>query len=204
VPRAGLTADKVVREAAALADEAGYDKLTLAAVAERTGVRLPSLYKHVASLDALRQGVAALATSELADAMTAAAVGRAGSDALRAVADAYRDYGRAHPGRYAATVRAPRPDDAGHTAAVDAVLQVVFAVLAGWGITGDDAIDATRALRGFLALEAGGGFGMPRDIDRSYQRFITAFDTALGNWVGQPTRPAGEPGPPKRQRPQAS
>lgn len=164
MPRVGLTAGKVIAAAAALADEAGYDKLTLAAVADRAGVRLPSLYKHVASLDALRQGVAALATRELADAMTAAAVGRAGSDALRAVAGAYRDYGRAHPGRYAA-----------------AVLRVVFAVLAGYGITGDDAIDATRAPRGFRTLEAGGGFGMPRDIDRSYQRFITAFDTALGS-----------------------
>jgi AcrR family transcriptional regulator len=207
VPRAGLTAGKVIAEAAALADQAGYDRLTLAAVAERTGVRLPSLYKHVASLDALRQGVAALATRELADAMTAAAVGRADSDALRAIAGAYLDYGRAHPGRYAATVRAPRPDDADHTAAADAVLRVVFAVLAGYGITGDDAIDATRALRaalhGFLTLEAGGGFGMPRDIDRSYQRFITAFDTALGTWASQPDRPAGDPAPPNRQRPQA-
>lgn len=190
MPRAGLSTGKVIAEAAALADEAGYDKLTLAAVAERTGVRLPSLYKHVASLDALRQGVAALATRELADTMTAAAVGRAGSDALRAVADSYRDYGRAHPGRYAATIRAPRPDNAGHNAAAEAVLHVVLAVLAGYGITGDDAIDATRALRaalhGFLALEAGGGFGMPHDIDRSYQRFITAFDTALNNWAARP------------------
>ena len=125
--------------------------------------------------------------------MTAAAVGRAGSDALRAVAGAYRDYGRAHPGRYAATVRAPQPDDADHTAAAAAVLRVVFAVLAGYGITGDDAIDAARALRaalhGFVTLEAGGGFGMPRDIDRSYQRFITAFDTALSE-LGRAARPA--------------
>jgi Tetracyclin repressor-like, C-terminal domain len=76
-----------------------------------------------------------------------------------------------------------RPGDAAHIAAADAVLRVVFAVLAGYGITGKDAIDAVRALRavlhGFLTLEAD-GFGMPRDIDRSYQRFITAFDTALG------------------------
>ena len=84
------------------------------------------------------------------------------------------------------------------------MLRVVFAVLAGYGITGDDAVDATRALRGFLTLEAGGGFGMPRDIDRSYQRFITASDAALANWAGQPARPAGGPGPPERQRHLAS
>lgn len=200
MPRAGLSTDKVVAEAAAAADELGYDKLTLAVIAERLGVRLPSLYKHVASLDALRQGVAALATRELAEAMTAAAVGRAGSQALRAVADAYRDYGRAHPGRYAATVRAPGPTDTAHNAAAEAVLRVVFAVLAGYQITGDDAVDAARALRaalhGFLTLEAAGGFGMPRDIDRSYDRLITAFDTALSNWSPQPAAPGT---PPPRQ-----
>jgi hypothetical protein len=121
--------------------------------------------------------------------------------ALRAVAVAYRDYGRAHPGRYAGTMRAPRPGDAAHTAAAEAVLRVVFAVLAGYGITGDDAIDAARAhraaLHGFLTLEARGGFGLSRDIDHFYQGFITAFDTAPGTWAAQPDPTAGDPGTPE-------
>lgn len=192
MPRAGLTRDKVITAAAAIVDEAGWDKLTLAAVAERTGVRLPSLYKHVDSLDALRQGVSALATRELADALTAAAVGRSGAQALFAIADAYRDYARAHPGRYAATIRAPQPDDADHIAAADAALKVIFAVLAGYGITGDDTIDVTRALRaalhGFVTLELAGGFGMPNDLDHSYRRLLTAFDRALITDTDPPAR----------------
>lgn len=192
----------MVAEAADVADELGFDKVTLAAVAQRLNVRLPSLYKHVTSLEALRQGVAALATRELAEALTGAAVGRAGGAALRAVADAYRAYGRAHPGRYAATIRAPEPDDAPHKAAAEAVLRIVFAVLAGYDITGDDAVDATRALRaalhGFLSLEAAGGFGMPRAVDRSYDRFMTAFDAALDNWVRTPAAPKTSAAPRKR------
>lgn len=183
MPRAGLSPQKVISEAASVVDEVGWDNLTLAAVAERVGVRLPSLYKHIASLTALRQGVAALATRELADALTAAAVGRSGSQALTAIADAYRAYGRTHPGRYAATVRAPDPDDAEHLAAAAAVLQVVFAVLAGYGITGDEAVDVTRSLRaslhGFVTLETAGGFGMPNDVDRSFARMLSDFDRAL-------------------------
>lgn len=188
----------MVAEAAAVVDDVGWDRLTLAAVADRVGVRLPSLYKHVSSLDALRQGVAALATRELAEAMTDAAVGRAGSEALHAVAGAYRDYGRAHPGRYAATVRAPDPADAVHTAAADAVLRVLFAILAGYGLTGADAVDATRALRaalhGFVTLEAAGGFGMPREVERSYERFVTAFDAALRGWADDPPEPTRRTG----------
>ena len=183
MPRAGLTRDKVIAEAADVVDELGWDKLTLAAVAERTGVRLPSLYKHVESLDALRQGVAARATRELADALTAAAVGRSGSQALFAIANAYRDYARAHPGRYAATIRAPQPDATEHIAAADAALEVIFAVLAGYGVTGDDTIDVTRALRaalhGFVTLELAGGFGLPNDLDHSFRQLLTAFDRAL-------------------------
>jgi AcrR family transcriptional regulator len=186
VPRAGLSRARLAAEAAALADEVGWDRVTLAALAERVGVRLPSLYKHVESLDALRQEVATLATRELADALTVAAVGRAGHDALRSVADAYRAFGRAHPGRYQATVRAAAPDDPAHTAASEAALQVVLAVLRGYGITGEDAIDAARGLRaalhGFVTLEAAGGFGLPREVDRSYARWLDAWDRALRGW----------------------
>jgi AcrR family transcriptional regulator len=177
----------VVTAAAELADEAGFDRLSLAALAARLGVRLPSLYKHIDSLDGLRRDVAVLAVTELGAVMSAAAIGRAGSDALRAVASAYRHYGQAHPGRYAATVRAPAADDAEHTAAAESVLRVVLAVLAGYGLTGNDAIDATRALRatlhGFVALEAGGGFGMPVDVDRSYTWLVDGFDATLHRWA---------------------
>jgi AcrR family transcriptional regulator len=187
VPRAGLSHPAVVTGAAELADEIGFDRLTLAALAARLGVRLPSLYKHIDSLDGLRRDVAVLAVTELGATISAAAVGRAGSDALRAVADAYRRYGQAHPGRYAATIRAPGADDAEHTAAAEGVLRVVLAVLAGYGLAGNDAIDATRALRaglhGFVALEAGGGFGMPVDVDRSYTRLVDGFDATLHRWA---------------------
>ncbi len=183
MPRAGLSTQKVIAEAAVVVDVVGWDNLTLAAVADRLNVRLPSLYKHIASLTALRQGVAALATRELADTLTSAAVGRSGSQALFAIANAYRDYARTHPGRYQATIRAPQPDDTAHVDAAGAVLRVVLAVLAGYGISGNDAIDITRALRaalhGFVTLEVAGGFGMPQDIDHSYRRMLTGFDRAL-------------------------
>ncbi|MFM9878424.1 MAG: TetR-like C-terminal domain-containing protein [Rhodoglobus sp.] len=48
--------------------------------------------------------------------------------------------------------------------------------LSGYGLTGDDEIDAIRSLRsalhGFVALEAAGGFGLPLDVDRSYTRLV--------------------------------
>lgn len=186
MPRAGLTPKIVVEEAARLADEVGLDRLTLAMLAQRLGVALPSLYKHVRGLDALLQKLSALATAELAAEVSAAAAGRARTDAVRSVAAAYRDYARRHPGRYPATQRVPDPDDPEHVVAGERAVGTIYAVLRGYGLSGDDTVDATRALRsalhGFIALESAGGFGLPQDIDRSFAQLVEALDIAFRAW----------------------
>jgi len=186
VPRAGLTPAIVVDEAARLADEVGLDRLTLATLAQRLGVALPSLYKHVRGLDALLQKVSALATAELAAVLAEAAAGRSRGDAVRSAAAAYRSYAHQFPGRYQAGQRVPDPSDPAHVAAGERGVGTLFAVLRGYGLDGDDAVDATRALRsalhGFVVLESGGGFGLPRDIDRSFDRMVAVLDAGFDRW----------------------
>jgi hypothetical protein len=136
--------------------------------------------------DGLKRDLALLAVRELTAALSSAAVGRAGRDALEAIARAYRDYARAHPAREAASVRAPDPDDAEHVAAGRAAVDVLAAALAGYGIAGDDAIDAIRCLRaamhGFVTLEAAGGFGLPQSVDATYVRLVDLLDAAFTSW----------------------
>jgi AcrR family transcriptional regulator len=191
MPRAGLSETRVLEEAERMADEVGLSQLTLAALAARLGVRQPSLYKHIDGMDGLRRGLAIRAKNELADILAHAAIGRERGDAITAIAHAYREWAREHPGRYAAAQRAPAADDAGDIAASHAVVAVVTAVLAGYQLRDDDAVDATRALRsalhGFVTLELDGGFGLPVDIDRSFERLIRGLVTALTNWTEQPT-----------------
>ncbi|ARC55633.1 putative HTH-type transcriptional regulator [Frondihabitans sp. 762G35] len=183
MPRAGLTRDRIAEEAEVVADEVGLERVTLAAVAERLGVRMPSLYKHIESLEGLRVAVGERAKTELAAEMAAATVGRAGDDALLALAHAVRGWARQHPGRYAATVRAPRDGDTAETAAADSAARVVFDVLRAYGLEGDDAVHATRAFRsalhGFVSLEASGGFGLPTDVDASFEWFVRALASGL-------------------------
>lgn len=187
MPRAGLTPQRVVDEAAKVADEVGWERLTLAAVAERLGVRLPSLYKHVSSLEALRSHVRAQALRELTAALARPLLGAAGTEALRAVAIAYRDFAREHPGRYEATIAAPSPDNPEHVKAAEAAMEVIGATLRGYRLTGDEAIDAARTLRaclhGFVHLEGAGGFGLPVDVDRSFARMVDSLDVTLRGWA---------------------
>ena len=197
MPRAGLGPAAVVAAAVELADEVGFTGLAMGLLAERLGVRTPSLYKHVDSLDALRRGVSVQAKRELGDALARATVGRAGPDAVRAFADAHRRWARDHPGRYAASLRAARVDDEEDRRVSDAALGVLYDVLAGFALPEDRLVDAARALRsalhGFAALEAAGGFGLPRDVDRSYAFLVDTL--VAGLQAEHATAPQDERGP---------
>jgi len=170
-----------------VADEVGLENLTLTAIAPRLGVRMPSLYKHVASADALKRLVAIRATREMADVFARAAAGKSEAGALAAIASAWREWANVHRGRYAATVRAPARDDAEHSAAADDVLAIVLAALAGYALRGDDAIHAARAFRstmhGFISLEQAGAFGLPVNVDRSFDRLVAGLADTLRSWT---------------------
>ena len=60
-------------------------------------------------------------------------------------------------------------------------------MLAGYQLSGDDAIDAARVfqatLHGFISLKQAGGFGLPVDVDRSFDRLIAGLAGTLGAWT---------------------
>lgn len=181
--RPRLSPDRVVAEAAALADERGIQALSLAPLAERLGVRVPSLYKHVGGLDDLHRRLALAGLRDLAEELGAATVGRSGRDALLACATAWRAYAKAHPGRYGAIQRAPDSDDTELLAAATRLTELVFAILRGYGLDEEQTVHATRAVRsalhGFVTLEAAGGFGLPQGVDDSYARLVALLDSGL-------------------------
>jgi AcrR family transcriptional regulator len=186
VPRAGLTTSRVVEAAEDVADELGLENLTLAAVAPRLGVRMPSLYKHVAGIDELQRLMSVHAKNETADVLARATAGKSGPQALLAMLDTWRTWAKAHPGRYATTVRAPDKDEVEDTEASNAVLNIIYAALASYRLQGDDAVNAVRLLRahfhGFISLERAEGFKFPNDIDHSFDLLVGALHQMLSNW----------------------
>lgn len=186
MPRAGLTRDVVISEAARLIDQRGVEGLSLGVLAEKLGVRVPSLYKHVDGVPALRRGVMLAAKEALGGAMAHAAVGRSGDAAITAISLAYRKWALDHPGQYPMTVQAPVPNDEDDAAVSSKLVEVGYRVLEGYGFQGDDAVDATRffrsALHGYVALETSGGFTLPVELERSYLRLVDNVVTAINTW----------------------
>ena len=186
MPRAGLTAEAVVERAAELLEQRPDDELTLAAVAESLGVRTPSLYKHVDGLPGLRRGLTLRAKASIGAALAQATIGRSRADAICSLALAYRRWALEHPMQYPLTVPVAADDDEADRAASTAAVEVIYAVLAGYDLVGDDAVDATRFLRaavhGFVSLESAGSFKLERDLERSYAALVESVVTALETW----------------------
>ena len=184
MPRAGLTAADVVQAAADIADERGYQQLTIGLVAARLGIRAPSVYKHVSGLAELQHQLATRAMSELGDAVAAAVAGRAGRDALAGLARACRDYVVAHPGRYAATVGAgfAGPGDP-LLAASTRVIELIAAVLRGYDIPEPDLVHTIRTVRcvlhGWCMLQLTNAFQWSGDVERSFEQLISFMDYGL-------------------------
>ncbi|TGN76564.1 TetR/AcrR family transcriptional regulator [Streptomyces bauhiniae] len=184
--RAGITADRLVAAAAELADEAGFEHVTLSALARRFGVKDASLYSHVRNLNDLRTRLALYAGGELIDRIAAAVAGRAGRDALTAFANAYRAYALEHPGRYAATQIRIDQSLIADSPALRRTAEITYGMLRAYGLNEPDLTDAVRLLRstfhGYCVLESAGGFGAGRAVDASWEKGVEALHRALENW----------------------
>ncbi|WP_432487357.1 TetR/AcrR family transcriptional regulator [Kineococcus sp. SYSU DK018] len=186
MPRAGLSREVVVALAVELVAGSwtGPAGLSLSAVAARAGVATPSLYKHVGSLAELRAEVALVGVRELTRACTAAALGRQGEDALRALARAVRGFAAERPGLYAAAqVDAATGSTRELAAAAGDLVGVFTAVLHGFGVPPERHVDAVRSVRaavhGFAVLEAQGGFQLPDDVDGSLETLLDVLAAGL-------------------------
>ena len=184
--RVGLTTERLVRAGAELADEVGFAEVTVSALARRFDVRVASLYSHVRNSQDLRTRIALLALEELADRASDAVAGRAGKDALTALADVYRDYAREHPGRYAAAQLRLDPEAAAASAGVRHA-RLTRAILRGYDLTEPDQTPAVRLLgsvfHGYVSLELGGGFSHSApDTQETWTRVLDALDALLRNW----------------------
>jgi AcrR family transcriptional regulator len=184
--RVGLSAERLTQAGAELADEVGFDQVTVSELARRFDVKVASLYSHVKNSQDLLTRIALLALEELADQVAEALAGRAGKDALTAVANVYRDYAREHPGRYAATQFKLDPEAAAASAG-GRHAQMMRAIMRGYDLAEPDQTHAVRLLgsvfHGYVSLKLGGAFSHSAPgPQQTWSRIQDALDTLLRNW----------------------
>lgn len=182
------TRQEILAAAWSVVRETGWTGLTQRAVAERVGMRAPSLYGHFASKLDIVDAMFGQAWAEYA--ATAAAAEERGlpkdpREALRIVASQWLDSMTAEPERHALMNQRPVPgfvpSEDSYAPAVR-VLDALHRLLEGLGIDDPDAPDLWTALLGGLASQQNandpGGTRWKRLVPRVVEMFLNEVDPA--------------------------
>lgn len=181
--------DAITSAARAILEEDGLDALTMQAVAERVGVRAPSLYKHVADRNALIRAVTGAVADDLAAALRAPRGSRDPRGGLRAMARRYRTFVRENPAGYALLFTRLGPDLLPADATMAALGGPIVAVVAQ--LVGEDrALETARTFvawaHGFTSLELAGGFRLGGDIEAAYANGIELILAGISEEAPRP------------------
>lgn len=168
--RPRLDREAVLRAAEETVGEAGWPSLTMAAVAARVGVRVPSLYNHVQGLDDLRAAVQVRAMEALSAQLRTAAMGHLGEEGLLGLAHAQRAFALRHRDLYLAATTEPLDREAYFAAALPGL--EAFLAMTGDGEPGPEAIQRAvacfSAFHGPIALECAGFFDETVDTESTF------------------------------------
>ncbi len=179
MPATGRAARRaeIVRVAGELLAEDGREGVSMRRIADRLGMRAPSLYKHFPDKRALEHALISAGFEQLAAAFTDALAAADQHDPLRTLAITYRRFAtqRAHLYRLMTedeldrSLLAPGVEDAASRPLVDA--------LAG---DGDLARAAFAFVHGMTVLELNRRFPPDADLDAAWERGIAALTPTPG------------------------
>ena len=178
----------IVSAARGILERSGADGLTMQAVADRVGVKAPSLYKRVRNRDALVGLVVEATLVELAVRLERARVSVSRDDVVAAVAREFRSFAHEFPVAYAVSV-GPLPE--GSRPARETLAATSAPIIdAAASVVGDQhALEAARTItawaNGFLGMELSGSFQLGGDVDAAFDYGVDILQRALAVSVSE-------------------
>jgi AcrR family transcriptional regulator len=175
--------EAIVQAGRDILELAGVSGLTMQAVADRVGVRAPSLYKRVRNRDDLVRLITEATVRDLGERLATTGAGTDPRRDLAELARAFRAFAHARPMGYQ-LIFAPGPQlGRSSTEALNLAVEPVMRVAVN--LAGDQhALEAARTLtawaNGFVSMELTGAFKLGGDIDRAFEFGIARLTDALG------------------------
>jgi AcrR family transcriptional regulator len=163
-------AREIVDAARELLEEEGPDALSMRRIAERLGIRAPSIYKHLPDKQALENALISAGFEEQAKLFEAAV--RRNDDAVTAIARAYRRWARRHPHLYRLMTERPLDRENLVPGAEDRAGRVLYKAFGG---DADRARAAWAFAHGMTILELNDRFPPGADLDAAWERGIEAL-----------------------------
>jgi AcrR family transcriptional regulator len=163
-----------------LLEEEGAGALTMRRLAERLGVKAPSLYKHFDGKEDLEAALMAVGLEDVGSVLSDAVRGAA--DPLASIARAYRGFARARPHLYRLLTERPLPRDR-----LPPGLETTAAMPLLEAAGSQDRARAVWAFaHGMVQLELASRFPPDADLDAAWREGIAAFGAAGGSAAPPP------------------
>jgi AcrR family transcriptional regulator len=199
--RARTSRTDIVAVGRELLEAGGLDAVTMQAVADRVGIRAPSLYKRFSGRGDLIAAVGASILADLRDEL-APFVSLEPAAGIRSIAEAFRQFALGHPRSYE-LIFLNLPPGSRPPAELNAKASAPLVELAGRLAGPDQALEAARLVtafaHGFVSMELSGAFRLGGDVDAAYRYGVDVLVDALANGKGslraaEPPKPGRPPG----------
>ncbi|MCI8377408.1 MAG: TetR family transcriptional regulator [Lachnospiraceae bacterium] len=148
--RAGLDKEIVIRKAAELANEIGFEKITLKLLAENLNVQPPSLYNHIKGIGDLQRELMLFGWRQMEENMIEAAVCVSGYEALEAICHAFYKYAIENPGVFNTMLWYNKFESDETHGATEKIFSVIYKIFIKLNISKENCDHLIRTFRSFL------------------------------------------------------
>ena len=178
-----MNKSEIIMKAIFLVNHQGLSSLTISKLAKELNVKPPSLYKHIQSLNQIHDELGMVFMKGVIQLIQTNAFGLSGEKALKEFCNSFRMYSLENPGLYQAMQLTHVIRSKQYQEIANSLLELLGRVLVSFQIQKHRQTDAIRFLRsvlhGFIDLEIHNGFGLPEDINNSFELAMEACILSL-------------------------
>ena len=167
-----ISNELIIETSAELSNKVGLKNLSLKMIAEKLGIKSPSLYNHISSLEDIKKKLMIYGWKQLEGKMIDSVAGVSGYEALRNICYTFYDYATSNKGVFEAMLWYNKCDSEETINATKKLYEIIFKIMDSLNISEDNArhiIRMTRSfLEGFVLLVNNNSFGNPISIKESF------------------------------------
>ncbi len=185
----GIDLNTVITAAAQIADHDGLENVSMKTLAQELGIRSPSLYNHINSLEELRRRLMLFGWRELEQRLLRSAEGASGWEAFRVMCRCFYSYAVERPGVFNAMLWYNKYVSSDTMTATAEFFDYFYSFTESAGISRENSEHILRTLRGFLEgfalLVNNGAFGHSASIDESFELSLDILITGIKSLEGK-------------------
>lgn len=178
-----LTKGKIIQAAFSLADEIGLNQVTFPKLAEKLGIKYPSLYNHFSNMDNLKIGMTVYLLNDLNSGLMKRLIGKSGEAAIKEFAHFYRDFAFENRTAYGLFMNIPSTEDEEIYRLAKETTGIIYQILDFYIKDKTQLVHKGRAFRsllhGFVSLYSFGYFHGEVSLEESFNSMIDDFIFSL-------------------------